>query len=80
MPEYPKTVLIEGRWKGIQLKRRDAPIQLYDVQQDLGETNNVAAQYPARVEQVRRLFATEHGESMHWPLRDAKPAAAKAER
>ena len=32
-----------GNWKGVRLKNRHAPIELYDLSTDLGETNDVAA-------------------------------------
>ncbi len=44
-----------GQWKGVRLdvrRNREGPIELYDLSEDLGETNDVAARHP-RV--VRRM-------------------------
>lgn len=72
-----QAVLLEGRWKGIRLGRQDAPIQLYDLKQDIGERNNVADRFPAVVSRIDGLFRTARVENEHWPLKDAA-ARAKA--
>lgn len=39
----------KGKWKGVRyevLKDPDSPLELYDLSQDIGEENNVAAQHP----------------------------------
>ncbi len=47
-----------GRWKGVKkglMKNPDAPLELYDLQNDLGEQRNVAAENPqiaARIEKI----------------------------
>lgn len=49
-----------GRWKGVRRKvtgRADAPIELYDLEHDAAEHNDVAAQHPeivARMEAIMR--------------------------
>jgi len=40
---FSQAVLLEGRWKGIRLKSPAAPIQLFDLASDIGETNDLAA-------------------------------------
>ena len=51
-----------GKWKGVQLNvnqtfgRPDAPIEVYDLENDLGETKNVAAAHPEIVEKIREIF------------------------
>ena len=47
-----QAVLLEGRWKGIRLKSRTAPMQLYDLQNDLGEQHDVAADHPDIVARI----------------------------
>ena len=50
-----------GRWKGIRneaAKRSDAPIELYDLDADLGETRNVAATNPDVVKRIEMLMRT----------------------
>jgi arylsulfatase len=47
-----------GRWKGIKqglVKNPDAPLELYDLETDIGERRNVAGEHPeiaARIEQI----------------------------
>jgi arylsulfatase A-like enzyme len=63
-------VLLEGRWKGIRLKRRDAPLVLHDLRHDLTEQRDVAAQNPAVVKRIEAILATARSENEHWPLKD----------
>ena len=49
-----------GRWKGIRrdiVKQADAPIELYDLDRDVGETTDVARANPDVVKQIAGLFA-----------------------
>ena len=64
-------VLLDGRWKGIRLQRRTAPIELYDLAHDLGETQNLAEQQPEKVARARELFTTARIDSPDWPVKDA---------
>ena len=34
---FNQAVLMDGRWKAIRLLRTDAPVELYDVANDIGE-------------------------------------------
>jgi arylsulfatase A len=48
-----------GRWKGIRnnaAKQPDGPIELYDLERDLGETTNVAAANPDIVRRIEALM------------------------
>jgi arylsulfatase len=48
-----------GRWKGVRrdLRRNpDAPLELYDLQADVGETTDVGPQHPDVVAQMRRIM------------------------
>ena len=50
-----------GRWKGIRKevsRRPDAPIELYDLQGDENETNDVAAAHPEIVRRIAELMRT----------------------
>ena len=57
------------KWKGIQLNVNKtfsdptAPIELYDLENDLGETKNIAADHPEIVERVRKIFQEAHSKS-----------------
>ena len=55
-----------GRWKGVRLNvtgnfdKPDAPIEVYDLETDLGETKNIAAEHPEVVEMFRKIFKEAH--------------------
>lgn len=60
-----------GKWKAIKLavtKVPDPAIELYDLDKDPQEMNNVAAQYPEIVRKMEELFSREHQYSPDWPL------------
>ena len=44
-----------GPWKGIRLGREEA-IQLYNLEQDLGETNDIAAEHPEIVKKIAAIM------------------------
>lgn len=54
------------QWKGIQLNvnetfgKPDAPIEVYDLKNDLSETKNVATEQPEIVEKFRSIFKEAH--------------------
>jgi arylsulfatase len=48
-----------GRWKGIKRnvrKNTDAPLELYDLTTDIGETKDVAAKYPTVSAKIERIM------------------------
>jgi arylsulfatase len=48
-----------GRWKGVKqkvAKNPDTPLELYDLDTDIGEKTNVAAKYPEVVAKIERLL------------------------
>lgn len=55
-----------GKWKAVWLAP-DAPMELYDLDADIGETRDVAAAHPDVVEQFTRFFATARTPSERWP-------------
>jgi len=62
-----------GDWKGVRLDP-GAPLELYDLKSDLGETNNVAARHPEVVGKIEAYLKTARTESERWPLRTAAEA------
>lgn len=70
-----QAVLLEGRWKAIRLKTLTAPVQLFDVANDIAEKTDVAAKNPALVARAVDLFKTARFDNEHWKLA-APPAAA----
>jgi arylsulfatase A-like enzyme len=71
-----QAVLLDGRWKGLRLTRRSAPLQLYDLSRDVAEEHDVAAQNPGVVGRIEAILARARTEHPDWPLRDADPPTA----
>jgi len=60
-----------GKWKAIKLavtKISDPAIELYNLDKDSQEVNNVAAQNPDIVKKMAELFSKEHRYDPDWPL------------
>jgi arylsulfatase A-like enzyme len=60
-----------GDWKGVRLnvaKDPDGPIELYNLRDDIGEKNNVAAQHPDIAAKIAGYMKTAWTPSEHWPL------------
>ncbi|PCJ62687.1 MAG: arylsulfatase [Candidatus Hydrogenedentota bacterium] len=58
-----KQAVRQGNWKGIRLNARrkpDGPIELYNLDEDLGETADVAMQHPRIVKRLTRLMNKSH--------------------
>lgn len=56
-----------GDWKAVRLGI-DAPIELYNLAEDIAETRDVAAENPDIVARARSLFDDARTESEHWPV------------
>ena len=60
-----------GDWKAIRLKVKnnpDAPIRLFNLKQDIGETKNIAEKHPDVVKRIAPLFKEAHTPSERFPL------------
>ncbi|MGM0377649.1 MAG: sulfatase-like hydrolase/transferase, partial [Bacteroidota bacterium] len=56
----------KGKWKAVRRNLKinpDAPIELYDLSEDIGEKNNLAGQYPNVVEELKKIMNTEHSDT-----------------
>ncbi len=56
-----------GRWKAVRPFGR--PLELYDLQTDIGETHNVADDHPDVVAKIEKYLTTVRTESEFWPLK-----------
>ena len=66
-----KQAVRQGPWKAVRLniaRNPDAPIQLYNLDEDLGETTDVAAEHPEIVARMRQRMAQSHVESELFPF------------
>lgn len=60
-----------GDWKGVRLGVRgqpNAPVQLFNLAKDIGETTNVAAQNPEIVARIRRIMETGRTPNKEFPM------------
>ena len=67
-----QAVRLGERWKGYREKLRknlDAPIQLYDLTNDIGESTDVAKDYPEVVEKIRTVMKEQHVPSETFPFK-----------
>jgi hypothetical protein len=57
-----------GRWKALRLKK-DAPLELYDLETDPEETRDVAAAHADVIARVEAYLKTARTESARWPVK-----------
>jgi len=72
-----QAVLLDGRWKGLRLKTPAAPIQLYDVANEIGEETDLAAQQPKLVERIAAIMRAAHIDNEYWKLPAADSPSPK---
>lgn len=68
-----------GKWKGIKLNAAanpNGPIELYDLQTDVSEKNNIADKHPEVVAEIKKIMQQQHRESPDFPLFTKSAAAA----
>jgi arylsulfatase A-like enzyme len=63
---FRQAVVVEGRWKGIRAQMDDTTFEIYDLENDLGETKNLAAERPDLVRQMIALMTEAHVPNEHW--------------
>jgi arylsulfatase A-like enzyme len=57
-----------GKWKAIRYQMSD-PIELYNLEEDLAEENDVSESHPEIVEKMRGYFDSARTKSEHWKVR-----------
>ena len=63
----PVQAIRKGKWKVV--KFLDKPIELYNLETDLGEENNVANRYPGIVKQLQPLLSEARTNNAAFPLK-----------
>jgi len=57
-----------GDWKAIRLGP-NLPLELYRLDRDLGETQNVAMEFPEILSRIERYLAGARSQSAYWPVK-----------
>lgn len=63
-----------GNWKAIRKPLNGDQVELYNLQDDLGEQQDVAAQHPELVHRALTLIDNAHVPSPLWQVKSARPA------
>jgi len=57
-----------GKWKAIREPMFTGEIQLYNLEEDIDESENIAGQHPEVVEEMRQMMEEAHEPSPLWPV------------
>jgi len=60
-----------GKWKGIRLNifdNPDAPVELYNLEEDPSETTNISGSFPDVVNGMEEIMKKAHSSDPNWPL------------
>lgn len=68
-----KQAVRAGKWKAVRMPMFTGDIELYNLDDDLGEGNNVAESNPTVVEQMKRYMEDAHQPNPNWKVRGKKP-------
>ncbi len=63
---FKQAALYDSRWKGIRQGGPDAPVKLYDQQNDVAEMTDVAAQHPEIAEKISAYLKTARTPLAEW--------------
>jgi arylsulfatase A-like enzyme len=63
---FKQAALYDGRWKGIRQGAPDAPVALYDLQNDPDESDDVAAKHPEIAEKIGEYLQTARKPNPDW--------------
>ncbi len=57
-----------GSWKAV--RPWGGAIELYDIEQDIDESDNIAAEHPEIASKIETYLRRARTESEHWPMRE----------
>ncbi len=63
---FKQAALYAGRWKGIRKGAPDAAIELFDLQQDIAEKNNLAQSNPEIANRISEYLQSARSDSPDW--------------
>jgi len=63
---FKQAALYQGRWKGHREGSPDSPIRLYNLDHDIGEQFDVAADHPEVADVISQFLAQARTENPHW--------------
>jgi arylsulfatase A-like enzyme len=66
---FKQAALYQGRWKGIRSGAADAPVQLFDLENDVAEGNNVAARHTDIAQRIGDYLQTARTALPEWEPR-----------
>jgi arylsulfatase A-like enzyme len=70
---FKQAALYQGRWKGIRSGAPDAPVVLYDLENDIAEKTNVAAQHPDIAKKIGDYLRTARTDLPDWKPKWRRP-------
>lgn len=56
-----------GKYKGVSLSKDDE-LELYDLEKDIGETNNIAKEHPDIIELMKKYSEEAHEDNKYFPI------------
>ena len=68
-----KQAVRSGKWKAIRMPWMTGKTQLFDLSQDIGETDDLASQYPSEVTRLEAMMAEAHQPHPEWQPRGQAP-------
>ena len=57
----------KGDWKAVTVKK-DAPLELYNIKEDMTESENLAEQHPEILQELEKEMNAIRTPSPNWPL------------
>ena len=63
----PRQAVRMGKWKAVRMAP-DRPIELYALDADIGEKNDIADRHPDVIARVRDILRTAHTNEKKWPI------------